>query len=100
MKYDESFKEKNFLFIDSLYYDDTNKFSIDIFLKDLQKIVYQPRVVAMTHFVEGRIHGRKGLYVVSDYSNQQYEVLISAKQEIFEQICVGLSYLDIDDAEY
>lgn len=100
MKYFEDFQEKHFLFIDSLYYNDINEFSIDIFLKDLQKIVYQPRIVAMTHFVEGRIHGRKGLYVVSDYSNQQFGVLISAKQEIFEQICVGLSYLDIDDAEY
>jgi len=96
MDYFESFKEKNFIFIDSLYYNDLNEFTIDIFLKDLEKIVYKPRIIAMTHSVQVRDHRRKGLYVFSEHSHTEFCVMVCATQEIFEQITVGLSYLDID----
>ena len=96
MNYFESFVEKNFSFIESIYYNDLNEFSIDIFLKDLQKIVYKPRIIAMTHFVESVEHIRKGLYVFSEHSHTEFCVMVCATQEIFEKITVGLCYLDID----
>jgi hypothetical protein len=50
----------------------------------------------MTHLVESNDHKRKGLYVFSEHSHTEFCVMVCATQEIFEQITVGLSYLDID----